>query len=212
MREIVGIVGDAEQMPLGAESDAIYYFPYKQLPWGIGTIVLRTAVPPREVESAAQAVLASIDRQVPIHRVRTGEQLAATALARMQFLIVLMGSFAAIALLLTGAGLYGVVSYSVARRRGEIGVRIAIGAGRGQVLGMVFQQAMRLVAVGVILGLAFAAAGGRVLAKMTYGIRPAEPLVLVIACSVLVLTGVAAAYVPAARAASVDPIQALRSE
>src|SRR5678816_1445706 len=96
--------------------------------------------------------------RAPMHQVRTGEQMAASTLAQMRFLIVLMGSFAAIALLLTGAGLYGVLSYAVARRRGEIGVRIALGAGRRQVLGLVFRQAMQLVAAGLILGLAIAAA------------------------------------------------------
>jgi predicted permease len=212
MREIVGVVGDARQAALGADSDAIYYFPYKQLTWGIGTIVLRTAVPPLQAESAARAVLATLDRQVPIHQVRTGEDLAAETMARMRFLIVLIGTFAAVALLLTGAGLYGVLSYAVARRRGEIGVRIALGAGRRQVLGLVFRQAMQLVAAGLIFGLAGAAAGSRLLGTMMYGIRPGDPFILLGACCVLVITGMAAAYVPAARAASVDPMQALRSE
>ncbi|MEX2261727.1 MAG: ABC transporter permease [Bryobacteraceae bacterium] len=212
MREIVGVVGDAKQAELGADSDPIYYFPYKQLPWGIGTIVLRTAVPPLEVESAARAALASLDRQAAMHQIRTGEDLSARVIARMQFLIVLMGSFAAVALLLTGAGLYGVLSYAVARRRGEIGVRIALGAGRKEVLGLVFRQAMQLVAAGLILGLASAVAVGRLLETTMFGIRPGDPVILVGACCVLVITGMAAAYVPAARAASVDPMQALRSE
>jgi len=103
LREIVGIVGDAKQAPLGTDSDPIYYFPYKQLPWSIGTIVLRTAVPPLQLESAARAALEDLDRLAPMHQVRTGEQLAAGTLAQMRFLIVLMGSFAAVALFLTGA-------------------------------------------------------------------------------------------------------------
>jgi putative ABC transport system permease protein len=212
MREIVGVVGDAKQAALGTDSDPIYYFPYKQLPWGAGTIVLRTAVPPLQVESAARAALANLDRQVPMHEVRTGEELAARTVAGMRFLIVLMSNFAAVALLLTGTGLYGVLSYAVARRRREIGVRIALGAGRKEVLGLVFRQAMQLVAAGLILGLASAAAGGRLLETMMYGIRPGDPAILAGACGVLVITGMAAAYIPAARAASVDPMQALRSE
>ncbi len=212
MREIVGVVGDTKQAALGADPDPIYYFPYKQLPWSIGTIILRTAVPPLELESAARSALASLDRQVPIHRVRSGEELSAREIARMQFLIMLMGSFAAVSLLLTGTGLYGVLSYAVARRRREIGVRIALGAGRVQVLGLVFRQAVRLVAAGLILGLAGAAACGRLLGTMMYGIRSGDPIILVGACSVLVVTAMAAAYIPAARAASVDPMQALRSD
>src|SRR5260370_3237529 len=95
LREIVGIVGDAKQAPLGTDSDPIYYFPYKQLPWSIGTIVLRTAVPPLQLESAARAALEDLDRQAPMHQVRTGEQLAAGTLAQRRFLIVLRGRFAA---------------------------------------------------------------------------------------------------------------------
>ena len=104
------------------------------------------------------------------------------------------------------------LSYAVARRRGEIGVRIALGAGRRQVLGLVFRQAMQLVAAGLILGLASAAAVGRLLETMVSGIRQGDPVILVGACCVLAITGMAAAYAPAARAASIDPMEALRSE
>ena len=130
----------------------------------------------------------------------------------MRFLIAVMGAFAAIALLLTGAGLYGVLAYAVARRRGEIGVRIALGAGRGQVLGLVFRQAMRLVADRLDPRLGRAAAAGRVLGSMIYGARPEDPVILAGACCALVVAGMAAAYIPAVRAASVDPMEALRSE
>ena len=212
MREIVGVVGDAKQAALGADFDPICYLPYRQLPWSIGTIVLKTAVPPREIESAAQAAIASLDQQVPMHHVRTGKDLAAAALAPMQFLTTLVTGFAVVALLLTGAGLYGVLSYAVARRRAEIGVRIALGAGRREVLGLVLRQAMQLVATGLLFGLLIAAAGGRLLESRIPGIRSADPLLLAAACGVLAITGIAAAYVPAARAASVDPMQALRSE
>ncbi len=212
MREIVGVVGNAKQVALSVEPDPIYYFPYKQLPWGIGTIVLRTAVPPLYVRSAAEAAVASLDRQVPVHDVRTGKELSARSLAPVKFLTTLMGSFAAIALLLTGVGLYGVLSYAVARRRAEIGVRVALGARRREVLGLVFREAMRLVAAGLILGAAITVAGERLLGTSVFGIRPEAPVFLLVACCVLSITGMAAAYVPAVRAASVDPMQALRSE
>ncbi len=212
MREIVGVVGDAKQVPLGADADPIYYFAYKQLPWGMGTMVLQTLVPPRQIESAAQQALAGLDRDAPMHQVRTGEELASAALAPVRFLATLIVCFAATALFLTGAGLYGVLSYAVARRRSEIGVRIALGAGRMEILGLVFRQAMRLVAAGLMFGLLIAAAGGRLLRTIVYGIPFGDPVLLIVACSVLVITGMLAAYLPAARAASVDPMQALRSE
>jgi predicted permease len=211
-REIVGVVGNAKQVPLTAEPDPIYYFPYKQLSWGIGTIVLRSAVPPLEVESAARGALASLDRQAAMYRVRTGQERTMTAIAQPRFQMVLMGTFATVGLLLTGTGLYGVLSYTVERRRREIGVRIALGAGRKEVLGLVFRHAMQLVAAGLILGLASAVAAGRLLETTMYGIRPGDPLILVGACCTLVITGMTAAYLPAARAASVDPMETLRSE
>ena len=126
--------------------------------------------------------------------------------------MVLMGSFAAIALLLTVTGLYGVLSYTVARRRREIGVRIALGAGRREVLGLVLRDAGLLVMAGLILGSAGALGAGRLLGSMVYGVRPGDPLILACACGIMVITSLAAAYVPALRAASVDPMQALRSE
>ena len=212
MREIVGVVGDAKQTVLRTEPEPIYYFPYKQLPWGIGSIVLRTAVQPLELESAARSALAGLERDAPMFRVRTGEELAMTAIAQPRFQMVLMGSFAGVALLLTMGGLYGVLSYAVMRRRREIGVRIALGASHGEVLGQVLREAMRLVAVGLTLGLAGAAGVGHLLKSMVYGIRPGEPIIVLAACGVLVIAGLAAAYVPAARAASVDPMQVLRSE
>jgi len=211
-REIVGVVANAKQAPLTAEPDPIYYFPYKQLSWGIGTIVLRTAVPPREIESAAREALESVDRQIPMFQVRTGEDLSTRSIAPLRFLMVLMGCFAGIALVLTMVGLYGVLSYAVARRRREIGVRIALGAARADVLRMVLGGAMRLVAAGLVLGCAGATLVSRLLAAVVFGIRPGDPMIIASACSMMVITGLAAAYQPASRAASVDPMQTLRSE
>ncbi len=211
MREIVGVVGNAKQAALGTDADPIYYFPYKQLSWGIGTVVLRTAVPPLGIKPAARAALASLERQAPMYQVRTGEELTATAIAGPRFLVVLMGSFASIAVLLTAVGLYGVLSHAVATRRREIGVRIALGAGRKEVLGMVFRQAAQLVAAGLILGSAGAFGAGRLLEGTVYGVRPGDPALVAGACGVMLIAGMAA-YMPAAQAASVDPMHALRSE
>jgi len=212
VREIVGVVGDAKQAAAGADSDPIYYFPSQQLPWGVGTVVLRTTGPPQQLESAVRAALAEVDRQVPIHQIRTGEQLAAGVIAQMQFSIVLMGGFAVVALLLTVTGLYGVLSYAVERRRREIGLRMALGARRGEVLSMVFRHAARLVATGLVLGLAGAAVGGRLLRSTMLGIEPLDLALLSVACGAMVIASAMAAYVPAMRAASVDPMKALRSE
>ena len=212
MREIVGVVGDAKQAVLGTDSDPIYYVPYKQLPWRIGTIVLRTAVPPFDVAPAAREALASLERRASMSRIRTGEGLSAVALAPARLVTVLMGGFAALALLLTVAGLYGVLSYMVVRRRREIGVRTALGAGRREVIAIVWRRAALLVTMGLIVGSAGGAGVGRLFGNLLNGIPAGIPTVLAVACSVMAIAGSMAALVPAAQAASVDPIETLRSE
>ncbi|HYM11065.1 MAG TPA: FtsX-like permease family protein [Bryobacterales bacterium] len=114
--------------------------------------------------------------------------------------------------LLTVVGLYGVLSYAVARRQREIGVRMALGAGNRDVLGLVLREAMQLLVAGLALGLVVAGGAKHVLESIVYGARPGTPIVLAVACGIIVITGMAAACVPAARAASVDPMQVLRSE
>jgi len=145
-------------------------------------------------------------------RVRSGEERAFAAFALPRFLVVLMGSFAVMALVLTVIGLYGLLSYAVARRRREIGLRIALGAGRREVLGLVLRQAMRLVTAGLVLGLVAAAGAGKLLAGIAAGVQTVDALFLAVAAAVMALTSLAAAYFPARRAASVEPMQALRTE
>jgi predicted permease len=199
LHEIVGVVGNAKQIALSPDPDPIYYFPYKQLSWGVGSIVLRTSVPPLSVSKAAREMLTSLDREVPMYKVRTGTEISTMAVALPRFQMVLMGSFAAAALLLTVTGLYGVLSYAVARRRREIGVRIAVGAQPRQVLTFVLRQAGLLVMAGLVLGLAGATATRRLLESMVYGVRPGTLFVLSGACCLIVITCLLAAYVPAAR-------------
>jgi len=147
-----------------------------------------------------------------MYGIKTGDERAAVAVAIPRFLMTLMASFAVIALVLTAMGLYGVLSYTVARRRREIGVRIALGAGRRAVVGLVMREAMVLVVAGIALGALLASLTARLLERVLFGVRPGDPRVLVAGCVVLVIAGVVAAYLPASRAASVDPMQALRTE
>jgi putative ABC transport system permease protein len=212
MREIVGVVGDAKQSPLKPEPEPIYYFPYKQLPWCCPSVVVRSAAAPLRLEPEIRSALGSLDKQLPIYNVRTLEAMLGAGVAAPRFQMLLVGSFAAIALLLIATGLYGLLAHAVVRRTREIGLRIALGASRGEVLAMVFKQAMILVLLGIALGLAGAFAGGRVLGNMLYGVAPNNPLLLTVACLVVVFTGALASYLPARRAASIDPMQALRSE
>jgi ABC-type antimicrobial peptide transport system permease subunit len=126
--------------------------------------------------------------------------------------MLLLASFAAIALLLTVVGLYGVLSYAVVRRMRELGVRIALGASRGMIVGMVLKQAMLLVLAGISIGLAGAYAASRLMSQMLFGVRAGDPVLLGIACGVILITAALAAYLPARRAASIDPMRALRIE
>jgi putative ABC transport system permease protein len=212
MREIVGVVGNAKQSALLPGAEPIYYFPYQQLPWCCPSVLVRGKAAPLRLEPAIRSAVASLDKQLPIYDVRTLEAILGEDMARPRFQMILLGSFAAIALLLTVVGLYGVLTYSVVRRKREIGVRIALGASRGEVISLVLKRAALLVLLGLSLGLGGAFAGGQILSKMLYGVAPQNPLLLAVACSVLGLTAALAAYSPARRAASIDPMESLRAE
>lgn len=212
MREIVGVVGNARQDPLGAAPDAIYYYAEKQLPWCCLKYVVRTSGPVAALESSIHAVVASIDASAPVYAVHPMEETLATAFAAPRFQVLLLGAFAAIALLLTAVGLYGVLAYAVLSRTREIGIRVALGANRGTVLRMVLREAAILVVSGVAIGVAGAAVGNRVANTMVYAAGMPQPLLLLAAGCAIVFTATVAAIVPARRAASVDPMQALRNE
>jgi ABC-type antimicrobial peptide transport system permease subunit len=175
-------------------------------------VVLRTSVAPLSLESAIRAEVAALDRQVPVYEVRTMDDWVSTAIATPRFQTLLLSSFAGIALLLTVVGLYGVMVYSVSKRTREFGVRIALGAERSTILAMVLKQAAVLVGAGLVIGLAGALAGAQLLRNMLYGVTPRDPVLLAIACLSITVTGILAAYLPARRAASTDPMNALRSE
>jgi putative ABC transport system permease protein len=212
MREIVGVVGNARQSALKMEEEPIYYFPYHQLPWCCPSIVVRSAIAPASLEPTLRVTVASLDKQLPIYDVRTADDMLAMGVAAPRFQMLLLGSFAGIALLLTAIGLYGVLASSVVTRTREIGVRMALGATRQQVLAIVLKRAMLLLLVGLSIGLLGAFAGNQLLSTMLYGVTPQNPLLIAAACVVLTLTSAAAAYLPARRAASIDPIRALRAD
>ena len=212
MREIVGLVGNARQSPLGSQAEAIYYVPYRQMPWCCPSIVVRAAASPGALEPAARAVVSALDKQLPLSAVRTGDQLLSLGIMAPRFLMVLLASFAVVGLLLAAVGLYGVFNYAVVKDAREIGVRMALGASRSRVLGMVLSKAMVLVATGLALGTAGSFASSRLLRAVLRGVEPRDPMLLAAAIAVTVAAAFLASYLPARRAASVDPTLVLRAE
>jgi putative ABC transport system permease protein len=153
-----------------------------------------------------------MDREIPVTQVRTMRDLMSTQLSQPRFTMVLLGTFGGLAITLTVVGLYGVMTYSVTRRTREIGVRMALGAQRGVVLVMILRDAATLLALGIAVGIGAVLVSGSVLQSMLYGTESRDPGVLTLVCVGVAIAGLVAAYVPAFRAARVDPMVALRYE
>jgi predicted permease len=212
IREIVGIVGDIRNSDLAKPADAAYYIPLPQLMWGPPTLVVRTPGDPNAIAGEIRKILAAMDPDAPLYDVRTMEDYLALDLGRARFQTVLLGLFAGIALLLTAVGLYGVMSYTVVQRTPEIGVRMALGANKNDVLGMILARSFRMSGFGLVLGIVGAFALTRLLSSLLYEVKPADPLTFILVALLLGAVSLVASYVPAWRAARVDPMVALRYE
>ncbi len=210
-RNVIGIVGDVLTEP-HRPAVSIVYRPYWEWAPSRVELVARAAGDPRSIASAMRAAIRGVDADVPLPQFHTMQEVLAESLAQRRFQLLLILAFAGTALLLAALGIYGVVSYSVTRRRNEMGVRMALGARSRDLYAMVIRQAMIPVALGLLFGLAAALAAGRVLASLLFEIGPRDPFIITAVTGVLLAVALAACFVPAHRAAAANPLEALRCE
>jgi putative ABC transport system permease protein len=211
-RTIVGVVADEKQDGLGAEVKPEVYDPHTQDTQSVMSIIVRTASIPTSVLPAIRREVAEVDRGVALYDIRTLDEVVARSLGEERFATLVLGGFAGTALLLAAFGLYGIVAFSVTERTREIGVRLALGASRAQVLSMIVWDGARVVLVGLAIGVGVALSLGRLVRSFLFQTRTTDPLVLVSVAVILALAGVLASIVPAYRAARVDPAMSLRAD
>jgi putative ABC transport system permease protein len=209
---VVGVVGDVTYSGLDAAPEPAYYLPYRQNPWRRQFVVVRTASDPASLASAVRGIVESLDRNVPAARMLTMDELMQASVAAPKFRTVLVTIFAVVGLLLAAIGIYGVMAYAVAERTHELGVRIALGADRGDVVRLVLGEAIVLAALGVAAGLAGAFATTRLMQSLLFGVTATDAATFAVISALLVATALVASYIPMRRATRVDPMVALRYE
>ena len=210
--EIVGIVGDVRSVNLAQPNDAEFYLPFTQRPLDFAQIVVRTRGNPLGVLNDVRAAVRAVDPELPLNQPRALLDVADASLGQRKLLMTLLGAFAGLALLLATVGIYSVVAYLVGQRRGEIGVRLALGASNADILRLVTLDGLRPVTAGLAIGVAGVAALGRLLATQLYGVSALDPTVLATAVSTLGAVALIACLVPARRATRIDPAIALRAD
>jgi len=210
--EVVGVVGDTRGLGLDAAAVPELYMSYRQWPWYEVELVVRCDSDPKQLTGTIRGELRTLSKNAIITQVRTMEQIVSQSIAEPRVRALLLTGFSAIALLLAAVGVYGVISYSVAQRTYEIGVRMAMGAEQGDVLRLIISQGMRPVGIGLAIGLVCSLATAHLLSHFLFDINSHDPSTLSVATAVLALVSGVALYLPARRAARIDPIVAIRRE
>jgi predicted permease len=213
--EVVGVSADVKNRGLALDSQSQIYLPFPQLPWGNMNLLLRTSTDPHTMIAATRGQIAAIDADQPVTNIQTIDELMDGSRAQPKFILWLLGLFSAAALVLAIVGIYGVLAYSVAQRQQELGIRMALGAEKSHILGLVVRQGLILTVVGIIVGL-FAAlilswVMASVLSGLLYKISARDLTTFVLAPVVFLLIALFASYLPARRATQVDPNDAVRS-
>jgi putative ABC transport system permease protein len=210
--EIVGVVGDTKGSDLAAAATPRVYAAFDQSPTGYMSFVIRTTAAPATVLRAARQAVAQVDPDIPTFAAGTLVDAMRESVAGPRLYATVVGAFAIVALILAVIGIYGVLAYSVRERRRELGIRAALGAREGQIVGMVVGQGVRLAIAGLLLGFGVAALSGRVLASLLYGINPGDPPTYEAVSIGLIAVAALASWLPARRAAVIDPVIAMRPE
>jgi putative ABC transport system permease protein len=207
------VVADTKEFGVDAELREEVYIPYSQAPFRQAlALALRTNSDPTQLANAARGAILDADPELPVSNVRTMEQVVSNSISQPRFRTVLLGLFAALALALAGIGIYSVISYTVAGRTHEIGIRMAVGANQSEVLELILRQSLTLILAGMASGFALAFVLTRLVASWLYQIRSNDPATFVGVGLLLFFVGLLASYIPARRATKVDPMVALRYE
>jgi putative ABC transport system permease protein len=211
--QVVGIAKDVQQYELNTPQKPQMYVSYQQVGFfEPRDLVVRTTVDPKSLADSIRRTVWSIDKDQPVSNIRTMNEIVAESVARQRFSVLLFGIFAAVALVLAAIGIYGVMSYSVTQRRGEIGIRMALGAQKYDVLKVTVGRGLVLVLVGVAFGIAGALAFTRMLNSLLFGVGATDKLTFATLSAILIAVAALASYIPARRATKVDPLVALRSQ
>jgi predicted permease len=209
---IVGVVGDVKDTPSAKQAVPAYYFALAQQQFGDVALAVRTANDPSSVVEAVRRELAALDKDLPLTQIQTLDEIASAAVAGPRLTLLLVAVFAGLAIVLASVGIYGVMAYAINQRVQEIGIRMALGAARSDVLRMILMQGARLAVAGMAAGLVAALALTRLLANLLYGVTATDPATFAAVCALGLAVALTACYIPARRAMAVDPSIALRHE
>jgi putative ABC transport system permease protein len=211
-REIVGVVGNVRQASLDKDTGPHMYIPYYQTPLNYATLLVRTNADPLKLASAVKSQVLAVDRDQPVYAVQTMERIIDDSVAERRFQMLLLGIFAGAALALAGVGIYGVISYAVTERTREIGIRLALGAQAGDLLRLIIGQGIKLISIGVAIGLLASFGLTRLMKNLLYDVTATDPTTFLLIPLLLAVVALLACYIPARRATKVDPLLALRHE
>jgi putative ABC transport system permease protein len=210
--EVIGVVGDVKHAALDAAIRPMTYWPFARSPYGTMTVTIRMAGDPTSIVNAVVALVRQRDPELVVANIKTMDEVVENSVAERRLTMMLLAIFAGAALLLAAVGIYGVIAYGVMQRTREIGIRMALGARRVDVLGMVVRQALALTVIGIAAGSAGALLLTRLMEGLLFQVRPADPLTFAAVSGLLTAVAALASYIPGRRATRVDPIVALRAE